>query len=101
MLYSNYNKDTYPGFHYAEYLGKGKKEQCVFEALKVASKRWDIVSSGNFSRDNIFPSLYMIGARNKRDYDYDSFEKASSRVVHMPEFHAELCSGPNNRRNKE
>jgi hypothetical protein len=43
--------------------------------------------------NDIIPSLYTIGARNKRDYTYDEGESATSRVVHMPEFHAELTSG--------
>lgn len=38
------------------------------------------------------PSIYTIGARNKRDYSYEDGETASSRIVHMPEFHAELTS---------
>lgn len=38
--------------------------------------------------------VYEIGARNKRDDSYEEFEFASSRVVHMPEFHNEILMAP-------
>lgn len=94
MLFTHYNKDTYPGFTYSEYGLAHTKSECLEAAFKVAQARWKRIEKGDFSRNEIFPSLYTIGARNKRDYSYDEYETASSRVVHMPEFHAELTSGP-------
>jgi hypothetical protein len=95
MVFTQYNKTTYPGFSYDNYAFMRNKEQAVFAALEVASERWERIEKGNFSRKDIFPSLYTIGARNKRDYRFeDEGELAGSRVVHMPEFHTELTSGP-------
>jgi len=94
MLFSHYNKETYPGFIYDQYGLKNKKKDCLEEALELAEVRWDRIAKGNFSRNDIFPSLYTIGARNKRDFTYEEQETAASRVVHMPEFHTELTSGP-------
>lgn len=45
-------------------------------------------------RNEIFPSTYSIGARNKRDVSYEDGEKVTSRAVHMPDFHAELQTAP-------
>jgi hypothetical protein len=95
ILTNSYNKNTYAGFTYDQLLFKPKKKDCIDEAVKLASKRWDIISNSKvIKRNDIFPSLYTVGARNKRDHTYDDFEVAKSRVVHMPEFHTELTSGP-------
>lgn len=94
ILYTPFNRNTYPGSTYEFYLKKNLKKDCVGEAVQLASIRWDRLESGIIERDELFPSLYTIGARNKRDYSYDNGEVATSRVVHMPEMHVELCSGP-------
>ena len=62
-------------------------------AVEAAASRWDTIQQGKFSHIDLLPSMYSIGARNKRDYDYEEFEVAASRVVHMPEFHVELVTG--------
>jgi hypothetical protein len=93
LLKVSYNRDTYAGFHYDAHLNNQPKKKVVFNALSAASKRWNIINNGNFSHNDIMPSLYTIGARNKRDYTYSDGEIATSRVVHMPEFHVELVSG--------
>lgn len=94
IFYTSYNAETYAGFRYDQYLKKTKKKEALLDAVKLAVKRWDRIEAGNFSRNDIMPSIYTIGARNKRDFSYEEDESANSRVVHMPEFHVELTSGP-------
>lgn len=93
MLTTSLNRDTYPGFHYEAYLKRLSKADSVLDAMELAYRRWDRICSGPFSREEIYPSIYTIGARNKRDYTYDDGELAASRVVHMPEMHVEITSG--------
>lgn len=86
-----------PGFRYEEEYELKTKEDAVLVALEKASRRWSYASSKKvkrIKRKAISPSVYTIGARNKRDYTYDDGDLATSRVVHMPEFHNELTSAP-------
>lgn len=97
--FSIFNKDTLPGFRYEEYLKKRKKRFVKKEALLVAKNRWDYIESQTrkskkIFRNKLIPSLYTIGARNKRDYDYEFEDAVTSRAVHMPEFHVEICCAP-------
>lgn len=94
MLFCSFNLDAYAGFKYDNYLRRPYKRQVIPEAVRMAYKRWDKITEGNFNHESIYPSLYTIGARNKRDFTYDDNEVASSRVVHMPEMHVEMTSGP-------
>jgi len=71
-----------------------KKKDCVLDALKLAKERWEYIeNSEEVTRAKLKPSIYSIGARNKRDVSYEDGELATSRVVHMPEFHCELTCG--------
>jgi predicted small metal-binding protein len=38
--------------------------------------------------------FYDVGARAKREHEYEDDEIATSRAVHMPEFHNEIVMGP-------
>jgi len=94
MLYMSYNKDIYAGFRFDQYLFKNKKSEALDDAMRLALYRWKRIEKGNFRTDIIIPSIYTIGARNKRDFNYENGDLASSRVVQMPEMYAELTSGP-------
>jgi hypothetical protein len=94
IVFSSFNRDTYPGLRYDQYLYKYTKKAALIDAYRIAAERWDTIDKGKFRRKDIIPSIYTIGARNKRDDTYTDDELATSRVVHMPEFHAELTSGP-------
>jgi len=74
MCKVGYNSKTYPGFHYDAYGDMRTKTEAIIDAFKIASKRWDRIEKGKFKREEIFPSLYAIGARNKRDYTYEEGE---------------------------
>lgn len=98
MNYVFFNKDTKPGFRYESYYKKQSKKDCRNIAQVVAGKRWDAIVERSrkgemIKRDDISPSLYTIGARNKREEEPIDGELAKSRAVHMPEFHAELQCG--------
>jgi hypothetical protein len=89
--------DKKPGFRYEEEFNQHTKKEAIHTALKLAKRRWNYATNvklSEFSREDILPGAYTIGARNKRDYTYDDGEPAASRVVHMPEFHCELTSAP-------
>lgn len=95
----HYNKETLPGFHYVEHLGHRTKKDACIDAFNVAYKRWNYIETCSrkdipLDRSKLFPSTYTIGARNKRDYIEASGEEISSRAVHMPEFHNDICSSP-------
>jgi hypothetical protein len=97
MVLYPYNKNSYPGFTYDKYLHKSKKSECFNEALFMAEKRWDNITKRTkenqcVERNDLYPSTYTVGARNKREYDYGDKEVLTSRAVHMPEFHVELNS---------
>jgi hypothetical protein len=82
--------DKKPGFRYEEELRQRTKKEAIHTAIKLCKKRWNVASNlkvSKFDRTKIYPGVYTIGARNKRDYTYTDLEPASSRVVHMPEFH--------------
>jgi hypothetical protein len=89
--------DKKPGFRYEEEFKEQTKKEAVRSAMKLSRKRWNYATKTKiekFKRSGIYPGVYTIGARNKRDYTYDDYEAAASRVVHMPEFHCELTSAP-------
>lgn len=86
-----------PGMRYEECYKYKTKEEALETALKIAEKRWnylDTTKTELIKRSEMFYGVYTIGARNKRDYDYDDGELATSRAVHMPELHVELTSSP-------
>jgi hypothetical protein len=88
------SKDKKPGFRYEECLSMLTKQQALPTAYKIAEKRWNAVTESVKDRCKIFPGVYTIGARNKKDFTYDDGEVAISRAVHMPELHSELTSAP-------
>jgi hypothetical protein len=97
MKFSRFDKNTYPGFFYKEYLNLSTKEKASPYALEIANEKWDCIEKCNnnkktFLRNELFPGTYTVGARNKRDLTYEDFDVLSSRAVHMPEFHNELHS---------
>lgn len=97
MLLSSFKGDTYPGFRYKEYFNQKNKNEACLSALEIAKARWDEISNSfiekrPLQRKSIFPNTYVVGARNKREYDYQDDDLISSRAVHMPEFHTELNS---------
>lgn len=97
-LLKPFNGSTLSGYTYENYLLKRTKDKAVSSAYLIAKRRWDNIeyasrNNTTISRDNIIPSLYSIGARNKREYDYEDEDACTSRAVHMPEFHTEICTG--------
>jgi predicted small metal-binding protein len=98
LSYVAFNKKTYPGFFYSEYLGHKSKEEALPDAMKIAYDNWDKIHTASIldcdiDRNLTYPGTYAVGARNKRDYTYDDGEVLKSRAVHMPEFHNEIISG--------
>lgn len=86
-----------PGFRYEEEFKQATKTEALKTALKISKQRWNYAEKEEITkikRDEMFPGVYTIGARAKRDYTYDDMEPAASRVVHMPELHCELTSAP-------
>ena len=57
-----FNKNTYPEFSYEQYGLLHNKKSSVRVALKVAEKRWNTIERGEFTRDEINPSIYTISA---------------------------------------
>jgi hypothetical protein len=97
VMHTEISPSKKPGFRYEEEYGLRTKRDALSLALKLAKKRWSYASSKKtetIKRVDILPGVYTIGARNKRDYTYTDGELATSRVVHMPELHAELTSAP-------
>jgi hypothetical protein len=83
-----------PGYRYECMYNMQTKGEALHKAYEVAVLRWKAIEKGWSNRKNIIPGVYTIGARNKRDYDYEDGEEAVSRAVHMPEMHVELTSSP-------
>jgi hypothetical protein len=86
-----------PGHRYEECFKFKNKEEATEVAHKYAKLRWRYLSdtkTGNIDRTKMFHGVYTIGARNKRDHQYEDGEAATSRAVHMPEMHVELTSSP-------
>ncbi len=86
-----------PGYRYEECFMLKNKEEALPFAYEIAKKRWDYVTrteKDKLEHTKIFPGVYSVGARNKRDYTYEDGEVAVSRAVHMPELHTELTSSP-------
>lgn len=97
MIDSNFNLDTYPGFTYAEYLKLKTKRDALPVAFKVANQRWDNIEESTLNgkivqRNKLYPNTFVVGARNKREMNYEDGDQVTSRAVHMPEFHSELNS---------
>jgi hypothetical protein len=94
-----FNKDTLPGFHYQYMLGHNSKEESYDAAYLVGKSKWNYIESccrlkKKLEREKLFTTTYTIGARNKRDIPEENGEIVTSRAIHMPEFHDELCSSP-------
>jgi hypothetical protein len=94
--------DKKPGFRFEEEYKMHTKRDALKSAMTLAKKRWNAITNGHnketdsdqIVRSEIFPGVYTIGARNKKDLTYDEDEVTKSRVVHMPELHCELTSSP-------
>jgi hypothetical protein len=98
MDYVKFDMNTKPGIRYEHFFKKNKKSECRGIASVVANHRWDAIDNSTkkgemIKRRDISPSIYTIGARNKREDKPIDGELAKSRAVHMPEFHAELQCG--------
>jgi hypothetical protein len=94
----DFNLKTKPGFRYEHYMLKQTKFDCVNEAVFLAEERYSKILKASkdgrvITHDEIIPGIYTIGARNKRETDPVCGENATSRAVHMPEFHVELHGG--------
>lgn len=100
-LMSHFKPDSQPGF--TQFVINGKKtKRSAYRTSSVAAKRIfkildniatnksDILVDEFVKNKPLSKGLYTIGARNKRDYEYEDFELATSRAVHMPEFHNEI-----------
>lgn len=99
MLLSNFNLETYPGFTQKEVLGCENKRKSVDISYNVAKTRWDNITKATsenrvIKRNELFPSTYVVGARNKKDCYYEDGDEVTSRAVHMPEFHCEMQVAP-------
>ena len=99
MFNSSFNQKSFPGFSYKEYLEFNTKEEAFEVASYVAEERWNYISSCSkegkeIRRNAIFLSTYVVSAQNNKDAWYDGGETATSRAVHMPEYHCELQSAP-------
>jgi hypothetical protein len=94
----DFNLSTKPGYRYEHYLLKQTKAECVKEAVFLAEERYSNILSASkegrcIDRNEIYPGVYTIGARNKREACAEAGEELTSRAVHMPEFHVELHGG--------
>jgi hypothetical protein len=94
----DFDLSTKPGFRYEHYLKANIKSDCTEVAVAVAKERYRAVvkatNEGRFiRRDEIIPGIYTIGARNKREENAEDGEVATSRAIHMPEWHTELHAG--------
>lgn len=102
-LNSHFRAESQPGFLQYHINGIKTKRKAFKTSSKAAQKiykKLDRISL--FSRKELVKQfvkykpdskgLYTIGARNKRDYTYEDFELATSRAVHMPEFHNEIVT---------
>lgn len=98
-----FNPEAGPGFHFKDILKNNTKRECVIENLRLAKERWDYIEKASrvgetVKRAELKPSIYTIGARNKKEIGYEEYEEGASRAVHMPEFHQEIVSAPWNDR---
>jgi hypothetical protein len=102
-LMSHFKQDSQAGFTQMMINGfrtkkdafktSSKAAQNIFTKLnKIASVSRKLLVDEFIANKPKSKGLYIIGARNKRDYNYDEGELASSRAVHMPEFHNEIVT---------
>lgn len=117
VLNCKFNKDTKPGFCSEHILKHKSKQESIEDSYLAAKLIWNRIEAkakkvkrsvetdpnldkythlvNEFLRDTIPGSgLYDIGARSKRDLTYEDDEMATSRAVHMPEFHNEIVMSP-------
>lgn len=116
-LNCKFNKTTKAGFTSEHILGHKTKESSALDSVSAAERIWSNLNIKAFDVkkklknnpeldlldelvtefiNNQVPGsgLYEIGARAKRDFTYEEDELASSRAVHMPEFHNEIVMAP-------
>lgn len=117
-LNCKFNKSTKPGFTSEHVLMNKTKEQSGDDSLLAAYEIWNNIEAKvrkvskqlkkeKENTDKIsalvdifkkYPvpgsSFYEIGARSKREIEYEQDSLASSRAVHMPEFHNEIVMAP-------
>lgn len=94
---TSFNSKTFPGFHLNNYFRHSNKEEASSDAMKIAKERWKYIDKSSelgvrLKRNKLFPNTFVVGARNKREYDFLDNENLSSRAVHMPEFPTEIHS---------
>jgi len=99
MFYTKFDGTTKPGFRFEHVLKYKDKNEACSTAIDVAKRKWNYIEkvsrkAGKLNRLKMYPGIYSIGARSKRDYEYENGDYAKSRVVHMPEFHSELHAAP-------
>lgn len=115
-LNCKFNKKTKPGFTSEHILGHKTKLSASNSSVLAAKSIWndierksrnihiehsktkdyDLSSVTKSFLKNDLPGkgVYDIGARAKRDVDYDDNDLATSRAIHMPEFHNEIVMAP-------
>lgn len=100
-LMSHFKPDSQPGFTQVFLNNNHTKLKAFKTSSKVARNIYNKLNNiANVAHKHLVDEfiknkpkvkgLYSIGARNKRDYTYENYELASSRAVHMPEFHNEI-----------
>lgn len=94
----DFNLDTLPGYRYQHYLLKNEKRECADEAVYVSERRFKNIIRASKRKEivkhnAIYPGVYTVGARGKREEKPEDGEYATSRAVHMPEWHVEIHSG--------
>lgn len=117
VLNCKFNENTKPGFTADNVLRKRRKKDAISDSIVAANRIWyNIESIANKAKKklrkddslesvelivNAFienpppgTNIYDVGARGKRDVTYEDGEFASSRAVHMPEFHNEIVMAP-------
>lgn len=103
-LMSHFNADSQPGF--SQFLiNKHKTKRTAYKTSVVAAKnicgKLDKIAYDSKMGELVYSfiknkpvasNMYTIGARNKRESNYDDLELATSRAVHMPEFNNEIST---------
>ena len=88
---TNFDLSIFPGFTYSEYLVNKNTSEAFAVTREVTRVRWKYLDKCG-KRNSIFPSIFTVGAGNKREVTYENFDSLTSRPVHMPKFPAELQS---------
>ena len=97
MFYCKFNAKTYPKFVYNEYLRSSIKKEVFENTSKMGYARWNRIENATSAKrvvrkNQIFPSTYSIGIRNKKRVWYDGSLVITSRALDMSKYCAELRS---------